>query len=206
MMYNPYQWGGMMGHPGMPYNPYMMMGGQQQHPSGMVANNMNMPGGYAQSTAPAASDPGLGMKPFDSSKMKQGRMGHYGYSEGRELAGPPVGQLPAGVPQHHTISPMTQAQSRRGGSVAGGGAPSSSYYQGSSSMAAWGDQGVSPRARYDGAPSTRQIQADLDTPYPRSAANEPTSGWTRWGPDGSVVTKIDGRMGVNHPRLREGRV
>ncbi|CAD6567977.1 MAG: hypothetical protein TREMPRED_004145 [Tremellales sp. Tagirdzhanova-0007] len=39
-----------------------------------------------------------GLQPYDSSKMKQGRMGHYGYLEGRELAGPPPGHMPAGMP------------------------------------------------------------------------------------------------------------
>ncbi|KAK8850648.1 hypothetical protein IAR55_004567 [Kwoniella newhampshirensis] len=195
MMYNPYQWEAMMGHggyPGMqggPFNPYMMMGSQQQQ--SMMAGGSP---GLGQMN-PAAD---LGVKPFDSSKMKQGRMGHYGYSEGR---GPPVGQLPAGF--QASQSPMAQSQ---GGSVAAGGTPSSAYYQGRSSMG-WGDPGSGPRARYDGATSSgRQVQADLDTPYPRSAANEATTGWTRWGPDGLVVNRIDGRMGMNHHRLREGRV
>lgn len=46
---------------------------------------------YAQSMgmmSPPAVDPGMGqnlepLKPFDSGKMKAGRMGHYGYLEGR---------------------------------------------------------------------------------------------------------------------------
>lgn len=88
-MYNPYQWGGMMGQGGMQgmagmqgmqgmggmqggYNPYMMMGQQQQ---GLMGQQQGMMGGMAGQDG--------GLKPYDSSKMKQGRMGHYGYLEGR---------------------------------------------------------------------------------------------------------------------------
>lgn len=76
MMYNPYQWGGGMmggqgvGYPGM-QNPYMM----GKDPS--VMGSMPAP---SQS---AAGTEDRNLRPFDSSKMKQGRLGHYGYLEGR---------------------------------------------------------------------------------------------------------------------------
>lgn len=74
MMYNPYQWGGGMGGQGAGYpgmqNPYMM----GRDPSVMGS----MP---ALSQSSGTEDKNL--RPFDSTKMKQGRLGHYGYLEGR---------------------------------------------------------------------------------------------------------------------------
>lgn len=58
------------GYPGMHNNGYMM----GRDPSVIGA----MP---APSQCAATEDKNL--KPFDSSKMKQGRLGHYGYLEGR---------------------------------------------------------------------------------------------------------------------------
>lgn len=58
------------GYPGMHNNPYMM----RRDPS--VIGTMPAP-----SQSAATEDKNL--KPFDSSKMKQGRLGHYGYLEGR---------------------------------------------------------------------------------------------------------------------------
>lgn len=58
------------GYPGMHNNPYMM----GRDPS--VIESMPAP-----SQSAATEDKNL--KPFDSSKMKQGRLGHYGYLEGR---------------------------------------------------------------------------------------------------------------------------
>ncbi|WVW80561.1 hypothetical protein I302_102547 [Kwoniella bestiolae CBS 10118] len=219
MMYNnPYQWGGAQGGNGMMpggYNPYMMMGGGSQ-----AGSTMNGPtaGGSAAGTISArggAPSEG-GMQAFDSSKMKQGRMGHYGYLEGRELAGPPVGFLPAGVqpeqydspaaPSNNQISPSHRAASTAGQSYytappsqGGGGSVNGSM--------AWGDSGNTPRARYDGSSTAAgYVQADLDTPYPRTNGGGASSAFTRYGPDGSIVNGIDGRMGINHRRLREGRV
>ena len=82
-MGNPYMgmMGGQGGFPGMNMNmgnPYGMMGGMQQP----------MPhAGGAPGAAPAAGAGAMGadgsLLPFDSSQMKRGRMGHYGYLEGR---------------------------------------------------------------------------------------------------------------------------
>lgn len=143
MMYNPYQWGGGMGGQGAGYpgmqNPYMM----GRDPSVMGS----MP---APSQSSGTEDKNL--RPFDSTKMKQGRLGHYGYLEGRgecvwrnklltkyktELAGPPVGHLPAGMQSQYS-------QAGHGTTTAG---PSSASYQGNGS---WGDLANIPRARYDG--------------------------------------------------------
>lgn len=75
MMYNPYQWSGMMGqgagYPGMHNNGYMV--GREQ-PS--VIGSIPAP-------SQSAATENKNLKPFDSSKMKQGRLGHYGYLEGR---------------------------------------------------------------------------------------------------------------------------
>lgn len=81
------------------YNPYMMMGQQGQGGfPGMGSAGMNpgmnpMMGMMGQSQmmqgAPAAGPmgtPGAGgeeLKMFDSTQMKRGRNGHYGYLEGR---------------------------------------------------------------------------------------------------------------------------
>lgn len=95
MVYNPYHQfgagagghGGMPGMTGMPgmqgqYNPYMGMGmgmaGQYPMMAQGGAAGMMSPGGMGE-----AATSGGGLQPFDSSKMKQGRMGHYGYLEGR---------------------------------------------------------------------------------------------------------------------------
>lgn len=83
MMYNPYQQyvGGGGGYGGMqaPYNPYMGMDGQNP----MMAAG----GGASGMTSPDGMVGGVGLEgglqPFDSSKLKQGRMGRYGYLEGR---------------------------------------------------------------------------------------------------------------------------
>ncbi|OCF78948.1 hypothetical protein I204_00892 [Kwoniella mangroviensis CBS 8886] len=213
MMYNnPYQWGGQSANGMMSggYNPYMMPGSTM---NGFTPSNAG--GGGAMSAQSGMTDGGL--KPFDSSKMKQGRMGHYGYLEGRELAGPPVGFLPAGVQpeQYHSPSPSAHGQgqispSHRAASTAGQSyytAPAPSGGGSVNGSMAWGDMGNTPRARYDGSSSAAgYVQADLDTPYPRTSGGGASSAFTRYGPDGSVVNGIDGRMGINHRRLREGRV
>ncbi|WWC65318.1 uncharacterized protein I303_107936 [Kwoniella dejecticola CBS 10117] len=213
MMYNnPYQWGQGGGNGSMMQhgqNPYAMMGYGAQQSASM---GMSAPSGTGSLVE-------QGMKPFDSSQMKQGRLGHYGYLEGRELAGPPVGFLPAGVDANQYNSPGAgQASqispSHRAASNAG---HNQSYYpsppqagSGSGSVngsMAWGDSGNGPRARYDGSSSAAgYVQADLDTPYPRTAGGGASSAFTRYGPDGSIANGIDGRMGIGHRRLREGRV
>nr|XP_018259857.1 uncharacterized protein I303_07929 [Kwoniella dejecticola CBS 10117]OBR82015.1 hypothetical protein I303_07929 [Kwoniella dejecticola CBS 10117] len=198
MMYNnPYQWGQGGGNGSMMQhgqNPYAMMGYGAQQSASM---GMSAPSGTGSLVE-------QGMKPFDSSQMKQGRLGHYGYLEGRELAGPPVGFLPAGVDANQYNSPGAgQASqispSHRAATGSGSGSVNGSM--------AWGDSGNGPRARYDGSSSAAgYVQADLDTPYPRTAGGGASSAFTRYGPDGSIANGIDGRMGIGHRRLREGRV
>jgi hypothetical protein len=75
---------GQMGQMGM--NPYMMQQGHPQMPGGMGGSQFQgrgqmAPGSGASSTQYDAN--GNELKPFDSAQMKQGRMGHYGYLEGR---------------------------------------------------------------------------------------------------------------------------
>ncbi|WWC92433.1 uncharacterized protein L201_007391 [Kwoniella dendrophila CBS 6074] len=204
MMYNPYQqqWPGMMQGSQIPQ---MQMGGSQIGSAAMSVHSG------------AGSNATENLKPFDSSKMKQGRMGHYGYLDGRELAGPPPGYMPAGVQADQYQPPSSGnrvSPSHRGGSTSG-----QSYYQSSPSQAGsvdsrgdngsmgWGDVGNTARARYDGSSSVHgYVQADLDTPYPRTAGGGASSAFTRYGPDGSVANGIDGRLGINHRRLRSGVV
>jgi hypothetical protein len=155
MMYPQYGWGmmphgGMMGGMGQPG----MMGG---YPFGAMGQGQQMPGAMTGGY-PVAGGEGS-FKTFDPTMMKQGRLGHYGYLEGRgrwqtrveliaELAGPPPGYLPAGM------QPQPQAPSP---SHAGKAAPpvtaSTAYYPMSaaqSQQGAWGDASSMPRARYDG--------------------------------------------------------
>jgi len=169
-----------------------------------------------------------GLKPFDSSKMKAGRMGHYGYLEGRELAGPPPGYLPAGVQPHQasTYAPQSvTSQSPPSGhpgpySVAQS-APSSGYYPAASAAGtaptqktSWTESSSVPRARYDGSSvKPGYIQANLQSLYPRTKSGGSASAWTRYGEDGGPLelgagygTGINGRFGPNHERLGEGRV
>ena len=86
------QWGGMGGMPmmgmgpmgGMGMNPYMMAHGQGQGQfgAGPGPSPAQSPGGAAPGSA--YTDPqGNELKPFDSTQMKRGRMGHYGYLDGR---------------------------------------------------------------------------------------------------------------------------
>ncbi|OCF38929.1 hypothetical protein I317_07266 [Kwoniella heveanensis CBS 569] len=204
MMYNPYQWGGGMMGGNQGYNPYMMAGGSPAQST--------MAGGAASASGQSQGE--LAMKPFDSSKMKQGRMGHYGYLEGRELAGPPVGYMPAGMQPQMSGSQASQISPSRAASAA---APNSTVYfpggsttgsaAGGSSAMAWGDPANTPRARWDGSSSAQgYVQADLDTPYPRTAGGGASSAFTRYGPDGSIINGVDGRMGIGHRRMREGGV
>jgi len=104
MMFNPYQQfgGGAGGYGGMcgqgQYNPYMQMMGQ--HPMMVGAGMGGGMGGGGMGGGEMASgmmpQPGTGggagdagsLQPFDSSKLKQGRMGHYGYLEGRGRVSP----------------------------------------------------------------------------------------------------------------------
>lgn len=78
-----------------------------------------------------------------------------------------------------------------------------------------------PQARYDGRESFvtvlkacqagrgsgsahgRYVQADMDTPYPRTKAGGMSASWTRY--DGEEALDVDGRYSVGH-RMREGRV
>ncbi|GFZ51403.1 hypothetical protein JCM24511_09165 [Saitozyma sp. JCM 24511] len=190
MMYPEYGWGmmgtgSMMGVPGMMAgHPYAAMYGQ-------------MPGAATQPSADA-------LKPFDASKMKASRLGHYGYLEGRELAGPPPGYLPAGM------------QPQQAGSNATGSVPikspapvaSTAYYPMSapaSQKSAWGDASSMPHARYDGAPHAKCVQADLDTPYPRLKSGSVANAWTRYDQTQEAMA-IDGRLGVGHRRMKEGKV
>ena len=89
MMYNPYTqaYGGVRGYGGMqePYHPYMgMMGHNPMMTGAYDGAGMMYPSGMGagSGTGVGAGDVG-GLQPYDSSKMKQGRMGHYGYLEGR---------------------------------------------------------------------------------------------------------------------------
>jgi hypothetical protein len=82
MYYDPYQWGmgGMMqdvGHQGMQggYIPYMM--GQNPMMGGMMSQQ------GAQGMSIGSTNGEAGLLPLDSAKMRQSRMGHYGYAEGR---------------------------------------------------------------------------------------------------------------------------
>ena len=72
---------GQMGQMGM--NPYMMQ--QQQHQQQMMPNQHQ--GGHGVASMGGSSvqvdAQGNELKPFDSTQMKRGRMGHYGYLEGR---------------------------------------------------------------------------------------------------------------------------
>ena len=96
MMYNPYMAmmgqyqhqshpGGGGGFPGM--NPMAaygnpMAGQQQQMPMQMQGGQMSMMQQPASGGGDSISDQSE-LKPFDSTQMKRGRMGHYGYLEGR---------------------------------------------------------------------------------------------------------------------------
>ncbi|KAL7422973.1 hypothetical protein Q5752_002271 [Cryptotrichosporon argae] len=186
--YQPMMAGGMggmsgMGAYGMMGYPYMAnMGMGQMAGQGAQAGISQLGGQEA-------------LKPYDSGKLKQGRMGHYGYLEGRELAGPPPGHLPAGM------QPQPSPASRPGMSpLTAQSAPQS---QAGASMSAWGDQRI-PSARYDGAAnSVRYVQADLDTPYPRTKSGGMADGWTRYV-NGEAVVGGDGVM-RSRP-YRDGRV
>ncbi|WVN89062.1 uncharacterized protein L203_104278 [Cryptococcus depauperatus CBS 7841] len=200
MMYGPYQWGGMMGQ-GMMGQGMMGQGGNNMgYPGAQVGmqGNHNPYAMMARShSTPAQSQPvgtDESYKPFDPSKMKQSRLGHYGYLDGRELAGPPVGHVPAG------IQPGAQNMSPQNGKSAVG-ASFTENVQGS--VSGWGYPAENPRARYDGAASGIHIQADLDTPYIRDPNGGGTSAWTTGhGSNGSTVN--NGRL--RHGRLREGKV
>ncbi|AFR98286.1 hypothetical protein C343_06263 [Cryptococcus neoformans C23] len=190
MMYNPYQWGGGMmggqgvGYPGM-QNPYM------------TGRDPSVMGSMPAPSQSAAGTEDRNLRPFDSSKMKQGRLGHYGYLEGRELAGPPVGHLPAGIQSQYSSS-------QAGHGTLPAGPCSTASYQGNGS---WGDMANIPRARYDGAASaTGYVQADLDSPYPRAPNGSVTTAWTRYGADGSVMDGMNGNGATGRRRVREGRV
>ncbi|ODN90149.1 hypothetical protein L198_06167 [Cryptococcus wingfieldii CBS 7118] len=202
MMYNPYQWGGgmgggMMGHGQNGYPGGQSMYGQQSMMDGNRSMGMGSPSamGSGQTQAGGGGD----LKAFDPTKMKQGRLGHYGYLEGREeLAGPPPGYAPAGIAPASSPGPAT-ATSHRGGSTVG--PPSSAGYGAGSS---WGDSSNNPRARYDGAAhGIGYVQADLDSPYPRAPSGLGTNAYSRYGADGSVM---NGDARVSQRRIREGRV
>ncbi|ODN77910.1 hypothetical protein L202_05016 [Cryptococcus amylolentus CBS 6039] len=201
MMYNPYQWGGgmgggMMGHGQNGYPGGQSMYGQQSMMDGNRSMGMGSPSvmGSGQAQAGGGGD----LKAFDPTKMKQGRQGHYGYLEGRELAGPPPGYAPAGIAPASSPGTAT-ATSHRGGSTVG---PPSSAGHGAGSS--WGDSSNNPRARYDGAAhGIGYVQADLDSPYPRAPSGLGTNAYSRYGADGSVM---NGDARVSHRRIREGRV
>jgi len=80
--------GGMGGMGQMGMNPYMMQQQLQQQQQQMMPNQFQ---GQGQGQGAASMGGGSGqldaqgneLKPFDSSQMKRGRMGHYGYLEGR---------------------------------------------------------------------------------------------------------------------------
>ncbi|WVQ77064.1 hypothetical protein IAR50_006743 [Cryptococcus sp. DSM 104548] len=189
MMYNPYQWGGGMAGQGM-YGQDPMM--DHNRSMGMASPSI-VGSGQTQ-----AGGGGGDLKAFDPTKMKQGRLGHYGYLEGRELAGPPPGYAPAGIPLASSSVPPTTIGSQHCGTTAG--APSSVGYGVGSS---WGGSPYS-RARYDGAaPGSGYVQADLDSSYPRAPSGLGTNAYSRYGADGSVMNG-DARM--SHRRIREGRV
>lgn len=90
MMYGqggPWSMGG--GGPGMGGMPGMGMGiagGMGMNPYQMAQSQGQF--GHAQHVGSTAGSPqtdsmGNELKPFDSSQMKRGRMGHYGYLDGR---------------------------------------------------------------------------------------------------------------------------
>jgi hypothetical protein len=73
---------GMGGMGGM-MNPYMMPQQQQQQMA-----PAQLQGGQAGSMSAGTGQldsQGNELKPFDSTQMKRGRMGHYGYLEGRGM-------------------------------------------------------------------------------------------------------------------------
>lgn len=165
MMYNAsYQWPGAQA--GM-YNPYMTGYHPMLQGQGMMPQMQGHPMSGQPSPMPQREGDSEELLPFDSSKMKAGRLGHYGYLEGRELAGPPVGYLPAGM-QPQTMPPRSgssmQSQSVSPALPSPSGtqpAPSMAYYDSTPSASAagshpasagmmWGDPGNVPRARYDG--------------------------------------------------------
>jgi hypothetical protein len=83
--------GGMGQMGGMGMNPYMMQHQQQQHQQ-MMPNQFQGQGGQGAASMSVGTGQldaqGNELKPFDSSQLKRGRMGHYGYLEGRgKLAG-----------------------------------------------------------------------------------------------------------------------
>jgi hypothetical protein len=178
--------GGMGGMGQMGGNPYMMQQGHPQLGGSMAQSQVQgqMGQGAGSGTGTGASITHLDangneLKPFDSAQMKQGRMGHYGYLEGRgmclltsvkrdadssELAGPPVGYLPAGMQPPGPVSPSQGRSNISPGSanpMSGAGpvhptgsiAGSGQYSQSGASGSMWGEGGNMPRARYDGGKS-----------------------------------------------------
>lgn len=85
MMYNPYQpWGMMGGMSGMGPMGIQAQGGNPYMAAMMAQQNQSQ--NPVQGVAPGQGQGGGGdggLMPYDSGKMKQGRMGHYGYLEGR---------------------------------------------------------------------------------------------------------------------------
>jgi len=50
------------------------------------------------------------------------------------------------------------------------------------------------------------VQADLDSPYPRTKSGGVASAWTRYGEGNEMSGGIDGRLGSSHRRLKAGQV
>jgi hypothetical protein len=76
--------GGMGGMGQMGMNPYMMQQQQQQQQQMMPNQFQGGQGAASMGGSVTQLDAqGNELKPFDSTQMKRGRMGHYGYLEGR---------------------------------------------------------------------------------------------------------------------------
>ncbi|ORX40827.1 hypothetical protein BD324DRAFT_647733 [Kockovaella imperatae] len=233
MAFNPYM-GMMGGAPGAgsysnmgmggPFDPRMSMIGQYPMMSGMGGPMPHAGGTPGVGPGSGAMNSDGSLKPFDSSQMKRGRMGHYGYLEGRELAGPPPGHLPAGMSPMYdqglsTQGPTSQIMGSPTDTGSGTAPSSAGYYPQTAAGGAtgrtgpktsWGDPNVGPRARYDGTSATQQIvQADVDSPYPLTARGGVASAFTKYegyGPERAAASGIDGRLGWAHRRTREGKV
>ena len=54
--------------------------------------------------------------------------------------------------------------------------------------------------------ASKFMQADLDSPYPRTKTGGVASAWTKYGMENEAIKGIDGRLGSSHTRLGEGRV
>ncbi|KIR70834.1 hypothetical protein I310_05246 [Cryptococcus deuterogattii CA1014] len=189
-------------HPMALQSAVQSIGGQQQYGMSAYQQPMPQPTSYGGIGFGLSGVDPMGLSSQNGMSMMGMPMGDMAQPRGMgaELAGPPVGHLPAGIQSQYASS-----QTGHGTTTAGAGACSTASYQGNGS---WGDHPANvPRARYDGAASgTGYVQADLDSPYPRAPNGSVTTAWTRYGADGSVMNGMNGPGSMGHRRLREGRV